>query len=226
MKKITVLLMICSISLSFGQTFTLSTDTIEETYADYEYAYDYIYLNNTSGVALSMNFTLLSNTCVTNGWYNTLCTSYTCYPNVPTSGTLGSIPNGGQGYFRYHVGFDGISGNGTLRIRVYENGNPSNADTLTYIYHVYSTTGLENADTYAGIILFPNPVVDILNIQSENIYENGFIEIKDISGKIIVRQPFLSDYSSIQLTDFPNGIYFTSIYSGDHQVYTGKFLKK
>lgn len=227
MKKIFILFYVGSISLCFGQSFTLSpNDTIEGTYPDNSFAYDYIYVDNNSGGPLTINFTLISNTCISNGWFNNMCTNVTCYSNVPSSGSLGAIPNGGQGYFRYQCGFDGFSGTGWMRLRVYESGNPSNADTLTYLYHVYNTASIENSNANATIKMYPNPAIDILNIQSKYMMANGFIQIRDISGKIMLQQLFISGLSSIQVSQFPAGVYFASVYDGNNIVYSGKFLKE
>ena len=226
MKKLILLLMINPIALGFCQTFTLSPDTIEGTYADYEYAYDYIYVNNNSGGNLVLNFTLLSNTCVTNGWYNTMCTSYTCYPGIPSTGTLGTIPDGDQGYFAYHCGFDGIPGDGTMRIRVYESGNPSNADTLTYIYHVYSTAGFSNTVADANINIYPNPVQDILTVKSKEIPSNGVIQITSLSGEVMMQQSLLSENFAFAVNELRPGIYFATIYAGNTKMYSAKFVKQ
>lgn len=211
MKKITLMLMMITIQKSFAQSITASPDTVEGSYADYELAHDYIYVNNNSGVDITINFTLLSNTCVSNGWYNTLCSSYTCYPGVPSSGTLGTIPNGGQGYFAYQCEFDGISGYGEMRIRVYENGNPSNADTLTYLYHAYSTAGLGNTGGDPDINIYPNPVTDFINIQLTNVTNSGTITIANAEGKKCLSQKIDDQIGPIDLSNLPKGIYFITI---------------
>ena len=59
-----------------------------------------------------------------------------------------------------------------------------------------------------------------------DILTNGYLLISDITGKIVVQQLFLTDLSSIQISQFEAGVYFATIYSGNEIIYTGKFVKQ
>jgi len=74
------------------------------------------------------------------------------------------------------------------------------------------------------IQILPNPVTDVLNINSTSIaLSNAKVEVADASGKLIITY---SDASSpLAVNELETGFYFVRVYSQD-QIYTGKFIKR
>lgn len=75
------------------------------------------------------------------------------------------------------------------------------------------------------IEFFPNPTLGILNIKTENNFENGQISITDIFGREILQFPF-ENQKQIDLSNFSDGIYFVRIFSADVLLNTQKLIKQ
>ena len=98
------------------------------------------------------------------------------------------------------------------------NGDNVFFDTLVVASNALTSSKEVNIDQ---AIVYPNPAVDVLNISGVDITD-GTIEIVDIQGKILLRQPFAS---SIGLNNIESGNYFLKIYS-DSKTITKKFVVK
>ena len=89
---------------------------------------------------------------------------------------------------------------------------------------VLTATGvavLGNEDFNQGkMVLYPNPVKDVLNIQLSNNDNFQFVEILDIDGRIVVS----SDQYTINVSQLQSGIYFVKMKLGNN-VFTQKFIK-
>ena len=81
-----------------------------------------------------------------------------------------------------------------------------------FVINVYPESVLNSDDVpLEHLNLFPNPVIDILNVTLDNAENGRKIIISDIQGKIVYSSQM--SYSSIQLnvTDLKPGIYFLKI---------------
>lgn len=72
------------------------------------------------------------------------------------------------------------------------------------------------------MVVYPNPVLDLLQIQTSNNATVTKIRIVDINGRIVIEQP--QDSTSINVKNLPQGIYFLEAYSGEDK-FTTKFVK-
>ena len=61
------------------------------------------------------------------------------------------------------------------------------------------------SSNYASIFVYPNPTENLLNILNGN---GCFVEIFDISGKVLLTQKMDDTHSSIDITELTNGFYF------------------
>ncbi len=92
-----------------------------------------------------------------------------------------------------------------------------NSDTIT-ISDIIDTTGVNQILDEYGISLFPNPNNGIFNIQIEKGgFQNAFIEIMDITGKIIFIDALTENRKYIDLSSASNGLYFVKIRIDDDQ---------
>ncbi len=74
-----------------------------------------------------------------------------------------------------------------------------------------------------GILLYPNPVTETLNITfSENIDR---MTITDITGRIIIDKSISTKTEQIDMTSFNAGIYFVNVYKAN-KIYTSKIIKR
>ncbi len=81
---------------------------------------------------------------------------------------------------------------------------------------------LVNFESYKKILLYPNPVKDILNIYHKDNIKR--IVICDMQKKIIFENEFNSSYCQINLTDYETGVYFLYINS-ENEILTRKIIK-
>lgn len=212
-----------------AQTFTVvPNDSIESTNNVADWMSDYIYIENTSGSPLTLSFQTITNTMDPLGWNVLLCTSNGCYSYVPASGPLGTIFSGDSAHLNLHCGFMGIAGDGEVSIRVYETGNPSNADTITFIYHAVSTAGIlgyteNNASALSQN--FPNPFSTYTTINYNLEDEGGNIIITDVQGKNICKYT-LENKSGKLVVDLKlkPGIYFYSLYNKNNLISKNKMI--
>lgn len=201
-----------------AQTFTVvPNDSIESTNDINDWMSDYIYIENTSGSALALSFQTITNTMDPLGWNVLLCTSNGCYSYVPASGPLGTIFSGDSAHLNLHCGFMGIAGTGEISVRVYETGNPSNADTITFIYHAVSTAGIFGYDNTSSLSQnFPNPFSSSTTINYSLQEEGGNIIITDIQGKAIYKYTLENKSGELVVNlKLKPGIYFYSLYNNN-----------
>lgn len=211
-----------------AQTFTaLPGDSVVGTYNVNDWASDYIYLQNNSGSALALSFQTITNTMTPNGWDVVMCTNDGCFPYVPASGTMGSVDNGDSAFIHVQCGFIGNAGTCEIRVRVFETGNPSNADTLTFRYTANSTIGMNEHSTASNVLAqnFPNPFSAVTTIRYNLDQPGGQLVISDISGKTISVYALNNSANEIRIEeDLAPGVYFYSLYSDGVAVSTRKMI--
>lgn len=228
MKKLLLFSLLFSlVGFSKAQTFTITpNDSIESTNDVNDWLSDYIYIHNTSGSSINLSFQTITNTMDPNGWNVLLCTSLGCYSYIPSGGSLGTIPNGDSAHLNLHCGFVGIAGTGVVRVRVYETGNPSNSDTVTFVYHAVSSTGI--MDNTTDVFLsqnFPNPFSASTTIKFKLGEANGKLVITDIQGKKISEHQLNSNSGEVIITEnFKPGVYFYSLYSDNKMISKNKMI--
>lgn len=211
-----------------SQTFTAApNDSIESTNDVNDWISDYIYIHNTSGASLPLSFQTITNTMDPIGWNVLMCTSNGCYSYLPSGGSLGIVSNGDSAHLNLHCGFVGIAGTGVVRVRVYETGNPSNSDTITFLYHAVSSTGI--ADNLNGSTSlsqnFPNPFSASTTIKYNLEQPDGKIIITDIQGKEISGYQLQGHSGTLVITgDFKPGVYFYSLYSNNKIISKNKMI--
>jgi len=88
---------------------------------------------------------------------------------------------------------------------------------LTFAENI--TTELVSQNTKNKLRIYPNPVVDILNIELESTFPLQ-IEIVSIDARVVLSTILLSNKSSISVTSLPKGLYLLRSSIG-----TAKFIK-
>ncbi len=122
------------------------------------------------------------------------------------------------------LGINGTSKNANYEWRVRAN---CGSESSTYSSTCTWTGGSSNSGgcttfTFGGeqkeitdINVFPNPVLDKLNIQLPSSYEDTMIEIVDTYGKVVLRQNVNSTFVELDVATITNGFYLLSIQNGD-----------
>jgi len=94
----------------------------------------------------------------------------------------------------------------------------------------YATLILRNEDNLVAdpaMRIYPNPSVDFINIDFQNIRDNGTIEIYDLSGKPIGEQTVESESDDlrIEVSHLPAGTYMIRLKFDDNTYATKRFVK-
>jgi|GEM_PF-467952 len=96
------------------------------------------------------------------------------------------------------------------------NDSAFTADTA----YVQAPTAVNNVTAHSGINIYPNPVSNILTIQSSNPINT--VSISNIVGQVVYTQNTPTPKAEINITYLPAGVYFVKV----NQVYVQKILKQ
>ena len=95
------------------------------------------------------------------------------------------------------------------------------AEAIDIDYRINSFTREENS--YVHLHLYPNPTVDFINIQNEDITE---VNVSDVSGKVIFKKNFDNqNIIMIDLSGFPAGVYIININLRNNNYFSEKIIK-
>jgi len=86
-----------------------------------------------------------------------------------------------------------------------------------------STISIENLNAIKNILIHPNPVFDVLNIEAEGLRQ---IEIIDMLGHTIIRRMQSSDKEQVDVRHLRKGLYFIRLTMADNRVAIERFVKK
>ena len=89
---------------------------------------------------------------------------------------------------------------------------------------LFDNTGLTTIDKMSEVVVYPNPVIDILTISNENL-ELITISVLDQSGRVVAHITSNDSISTIDMQSMTSGIYFVKVESAD-AIKTIKIAKK
>lgn len=187
---------------------------------------------------LNLAWTIIENTLPqdTSCIYTQLCDNQLCYTTLPPSGDLDPLNMGlNNNVFKLGVDPKNYVAGGVLKIRVYEEGNTSNADTLTYIVSGCPTGGVcltsikeENLNLERLISVYPSPARDVLTIKFSEIdlINNKPVVFYNILGeKVMSMRLNKAELNKINISTLSAGIYFVRYESESGKMVTKKFYK-
>lgn len=134
----------------------------------------------------------------------------------PKIDTLPDLKNDGLRFVRYtydcgtelqHIKVIGGTHN-------WYNGTQNDIDYITEIYNFFKG---KNEPTYISeaaenpMCVWPNPTAGCVNVRME---ENGLVEVMDLQGRIVMRQPLTSGTTQLDLCHLPEGLYFLKTSEG------------
>lgn len=116
-----------------------------------------------------------------------------------------------------------ITGVGTCTITATQAGDPSffPAADETQLLTVLPAVGLNNITATKGVIMYPNPAHDVLNIKLMQPLKNAQVTITNVLGQKVYSQPYTGAAVSLQGLDA--GMYHVSI-NGDGLKYDGNII--
>ena len=91
---------------------------------------------------------------------------------------------------------------------------------------VWEPTGINEAEIFGELSIYPNPSDGIINITGINTEYVETISVYNVTGEKIASQSVNSNFISFTLTDLPSGIYIVKIESKNGEVSTHKIVKR
>lgn len=86
-------------------------------------------------------------------------------------------------------------------------------------------TGVQTINHFSGIVIYPNPSSELLNLKTGLTNELLYVSISDISGNIVLKTDLKSAETKIYTNHLATGIYFITI-RNDKQIFlTEKWIK-
>ncbi|MEO8149906.1 MAG: T9SS type A sorting domain-containing protein [Bacteroidia bacterium] len=228
MKKILLIIIIAGSSLiATAQTYTISpSSTVNETALCNQFNAFYIYQNNVSVNTLNLGWTFISNN-LPSGWGIQFCDNFNCYswPNIPATGTMTPVVAGGQASTSLDV-TAATAGSGTFIVYVYDIANPTNGDTLTYIVTSDCPTGIADQSQDNSLSVFPNPVIDYLNITSDKSSSIEHLFIYNSFGQQLYEKTISgSEFKKIDVSHYSPGLYMLVIKDENGKQTSKSFVK-
>jgi hypothetical protein len=86
------------------------------------------------------------------------------------------------------------------------------------------TTGITQANETNDITVYPNPASDKLNITVAGNNNETRVKILNALGQQVILQPIFENVTTLDISQFEEGIYFVQVLSGDQLLYVKKFI--
>ena len=105
---------------------------------------------------------------------------------------------------------------------------PNNTGSLTEGFHQPNIQlGKNSFSDFSLVQIIPNPVQDILNLNVVADSETRYLaSLQDPQGKTLVKDLVLKDKTELDMSSYPAGVYFLSIWqSGSSNIQTHKIIK-
>ncbi len=129
--------------------------------------------------------------------------------------------NGALGAINTGVTIDGrlLTTNGALSTTAMVGAIPSNCGTVGILSHNVTSNKVK---------FYPNPFTNSINIQLNDVTQNNKAELSiyNALGKEVMKQSITMQLTSIELNNFPSGIYFYKIVDNSQITESGKLVKE
>ncbi len=133
-----------------------------------------------------------------------------------------SLP-AGQTIFNYSLDISSMAGNQNVYVVFrHHNCNDENFIILDDISVTNPSIGI--TENNINIQLYPNPAIDILNIETNFIIQS--ISIIGINGRLISNEIVNSPIANIKINELTSGVYFCEIKKNDGAVIRRSFIRK
>jgi hypothetical protein len=194
--------------IAMAQSYSISpSSTLRESAVYNEENKFKMYFTNISNASINLAWKVISNDLVA-GWDCYICDNVSCCKGVPQSGTMPYLDPGIDVFLALVVNPKTIPGNGTLKIYIYEDIDPSKGDTLTWMVNSIAT-GLNTTDANSAITVFPNPASDYVMIDM-SVYHSmplNTIAVYNSTGQLLIKRTVNSASEKLDITAFPKGSY-------------------
>lgn len=207
-----------------SQTFTLdpgNVDTVEAP-ANILSIFD-IYQNNISSNAILLKWTKIS-VALPAGWDYSLCDLGHCYTGIPASGTMDSVDVGQMGLLGLNINPYNVTGQGIVKLYVYDAAFPSTGDTVTWVVNAGSVSVTEISNVWNGVTIYPNPTSDFITLSG--VPQTCFVSVFEMTGKLVESFTVNQNQKTINTSAYNNGTYLMVIRNEKGIVGQQRFIVK
>ena len=214
MKTLYFLFALGSFAVIAQDDWTYSTGKdVDEVIPSDTYSNVDIYMTTPTPETIRFNWEVVSNTLPT-GWIATLCDHAACYTSIPDDGIMDEISmseatDGLQGFLKITCNPGTIYGTGVVKFYVYDSNDYNRGDTVSFT--LTNLNSLNVAENELNVSVYPNPVAHSLNLEN-NSHEALTYEMFNISGSKVGTGAIPSQTTKqLDVSVYPEGIYFLSL---------------
>lgn len=181
---------------------------------------------NTSNAARTFRW-IRTNVGAPAAWTTTVCDKNNCYSTTTSSQDF-VLGAGASGLLRLTVNPNGVTGNATYQVLVYDLNDSINTNSVFIVnVNAFDMTGI-NDPVNGGVSLYPIPAKDQLNINFEGVKNVTSISIYNVVGQKLktVNVNAGSKSAVIPVSDMKKGVYFLRVYSNNTEAVTKTFTKE
>lgn len=180
------------------------------------------YVVNKGTTNLNMEWVRI-NMDIPTGWEVRVCDNFLCWgPEKDTASFTLTPSEEGEMYPHFYP--NGITGIGCLTIKVFENENFANTDSIVYCAHIYHV-GVDDVDM-EEMKVYPNPASNYIKLTLPDNVLGGEVEIYDMTGKKVYEGTIDNNEPQIDVTNLPTGSYVLKYTDQNGAAYTARFQKK
>ena len=143
-------------------------------------------------------------------WETAVCDINACKPPTTDQDTCAFTNVGDTGVFSFHLYAKDKAGDGSMTVRIYNKRTPLNFVDVVIFFEAWAE-GSVRSNLFQSMKVFPNPVKDILNIQSALLQE-GQLTVLNPMGQVVHAQAF-NGQLSLDCQNFHSGLYTIMIQS-------------
>jgi hypothetical protein len=179
--------------------------------------------NNTADAADSMFSWTVIEYALPTGWASSFCDPNLCYYNLNVSTSYQfKLKKGAVDILRGDFDFEGVNGQGAMKVVVKSMLNPSITDTIAYTGNAW-TTGLYESSKAQTFSFYPNPVKSQLTVKYAT-REPLNVEIYNVLGTKVRSFSYSGTSGQVNIADLQNGVYFIR-FTDNGKLFTKQFTK-
>jgi hypothetical protein len=200
--------------VAMAQSYSISpSNTLHESAVYNEENKFRIFFTNISSASINLHWKVIANNLVA-GWDCYICDNVSCCIGVPQKGSMPYIDPGIDVWLALVVNPKAVPGNGTLQLYIYEEGNPSAGDTLTWVVNSIAT-GLTTFDADSGIAVFPNPASDyvMIDMSASSYMSLNTISVCNSAGQLLIEKKITGATEKLDISTLPKGSSYQVIVS-------------
>lgn len=108
---------------------------------------------------------------------------------------------------------------GPSQEEVYYRIKTTDKDGKSYLSQVWTVKGKNLSDKYSAVEIFPVPANDKIAVRLQNLHPAANIKIFDSVGREVLFQSLYSLHSTINISDWQEGLYVVQVYDGSQMSY-------